>query len=302
MTLPRPVLLLFALMMAAAPQAYAASPAPVEVASITVAPESPAPGQQPEITARIVRRTDAGPEAFTIIAAVTMPDNRTKSWTWQNVAFRTGEPRDFLLPKMFDTMLIGRYKVEYNVYSADMRRRFASSASVFSVGLAAKPVAPPPPAAAKEAPRRPPEEPYSFGLGAWGNALNPAGGGTLLLWPSRSVGLQGTYTVGTFSSFEARLLVRFERPSGFNPYLAAGFLSVSVDKDIIGVHTTFRDSSVSGAVGVEVRLGRRVRGYVEVSGASIDLEETVTNGPQTAKSTVEYAPVTINAGIVFYLF
>jgi hypothetical protein len=116
------------------------------------------------------------------------------------------------------------------------------------------------------------------------------------------VGLQGTYTVGTFTSYEARLIVRFERPSGFNPYIAAGYLSVSVDKDVIGVSTTFKDSSVSGALGVEVPLGRRVRGYVEVSGASINLEEIVTNGAQTAKSTVEYAPVTINAGIVFYLF
>jgi hypothetical protein len=55
-------------------------------------------------------------------------------------------------------------------------------------------------------------------------------------------------------------------------------------------------------VGVEVPLGRRVYGYLEVSGAKIDLHETVTNGAQTVEASVKYAPVTIGAGIVFYLF
>jgi hypothetical protein len=299
------VLLLFALMPAAARPASAAPASSVEVASITIAPESPAAGQQPDITARIARKAAAAPPEpgeFAIVAVVTMPDNRTKSWMWKNIALRPGEAREFALPKMFDTKLSGRYKIEYNVYSADMRRRFASSMVVFSAGPSEKPAVPAAAAAGKEAARRPQAEPHAFGLGISANALNPAGGGTMMLWPFRNVGLQGTYTVGTFTSYEARLLVRFERPSGFNPYIAAGFLSVSVDKDVIGVSTTFKDSSVSGAVGVEVPLGRRVRGYVEVSGASIDLEEIVTNGVQTARSTVEYAPVTINAGIVFYLF
>lgn len=289
-------------MTASARPACAAS---VDVASISIVPESPGAGQQPEVTARIVRKAPAAPketEAFSVIAVVTMPDNRTKSWMWKNVTLRRGESREFTLPKLFDTKMAGRYKVEYNVYSSDMRRRFTSSSASFTAGPAAKPVAPPAATAAKEAARRPQAEHYEFGLGLSANALNPAGGATMVLWPFRNVGLQGTYTVGTFTSYEARLLVRFERPSGFNPYIAVGFLSVSVDKDVIGVSTTFKDSSVTGAVGVEVPLGRRVRGYVEVSGASIDLEEIVTNGPQTAKSTVEYAPVTINAGIVFYLF
>jgi len=299
------VLLLFALMAAAARPASAASASSVEIASITIAPESPAGGQQPGITARIVRKAAAAPqepEAFAIIAAVTMPDNRTMSWMWKNVTLRTGGAREFTLPKMFDTKLIGRYKIEYNVYSADMRRRFASRTAGFSAGPAAQPAVPAAAAAGKEAPRRPQAELHAFGLGVSANAFNPAGGGTVMLWPFRNVGLQGTYTVGTFTSYEARLLVRFERPSGFNPYIAAGYLSVSLDKDVIGVSTTFKDSNVSGAVGVEVPLGRRVRGYVEVSGTSITLEEIVTNGAQTAKSTVAYAPVTINAGIVFYLF
>jgi hypothetical protein len=307
MTLNRTVLafLLFAMIVAAAMPSYAAPASPVEVASIEIAPESPSPGQYPAITARIGRITATAPpkpELFTIIAAVTMPDNMTKSWMWKNVTLAGKETTDFPLPRIFDTRLTGRYKIEYNVYSADMRRRFASMSKSFSVGPAVKTDEQKPAAAKKEETQRLSEENYAFGLGISANALNPAGGGTIMLWPFRNIGLQGSYTVGTFTSYEARLLVRYGRPSGFNPYFAVGFLSVSVEKDVIGVTTTFKDSSVTGAVGVDVPLGRRVRGYVEAGISSIDLQETVTNGPQTVNATVDYTPVTISIGIVYYLF
>jgi hypothetical protein len=141
-----------------------------------------------------------------------------------------------------------------------------------------------------------------LGIGVYGNILNPAGGATIMLWPFRNVGLQGIYTVGEFTSYEGRLLVKIESQSGFNPYLGAGFLHVSKKENIIGVDTTFEDSKVSGIAGVEVLLGSRLRGYMEISATGIKLEKDVTNGALTAHATVNYAPVTIGLGLVWSVF
>jgi hypothetical protein len=277
---------------------------PVEVASIQVVPETPSVGQYPAISARVKRTKAKAPQeplAATVIAVMTLPNNVVKSWTWKNVPLARGASKEFSVPKEYDIRLAGTYKVEFNVYSANMRRRFAASSKTFTVTDRLRPVEREAPPAVKPAPPRAPER-NTVGLGIYGNALNPAGGATLMLWPFRNVGLQGTYTDGTFTSSEARLLVKLGRVSGLNPYIGAGYLSVSTEKDIFGVTTEFKDSGVSGVFGVEIPLGRRIQGHVEVSGAAIDLEKTVTIGAQTVKATVEYAPVTIGTGIVFYLF
>jgi outer membrane protein W len=167
--------------------------------------------------------------------------------------------------------------------------------------MAGKMEAPPSPVK-KEEPKRPAEVRNTLGIGIYGNAVNPAGGGTLLLWPYEHVGLQASYTVGTFKTAEVRLLARFDPVWGARPYVGVGYMNVTKNSDVIGVSTEFKDSSISGVAGAEVSLGRRWFGYLEVSGASIDLQEIVTNGGQTAKATVDYAPVTIGVGIIYYLF
>jgi len=53
---------------------------------------------------------------------------------------------------------------------------------------------------------------------------------------------------------------------------------------------------------VEVSLGKKVLLYIESSAAKIDLEQTVTNGPQTVNATVKYAPVTIGISLVMAIF
>lgn len=281
----------------AAEYAYCAAVSPVEVVSINIDPRYPVPGQQLSITAR-TRRTatqpGAGPLAVTVIAVVVRPDNIVKSWVWKNVSLGLGKDKEFSVPEQIQVKQPGRYTVEFNIYSADIRRRYAKRTMTFTAGDTARRSRP-----AEEviSPER-----YAAGIGLFGNALNAAGGGCFLLWPFRSFGFQAIHTDGTFTSTEGRLLVRFNRSSGVNPYIGAGYLHVRAKESIIGIPTEFGDRSISGVVGLEVPISRRILGYVEVSAASIDLEKTVTNGALAVKATVEYAPVSIGFGIVLGLF
>lgn len=303
MRIPAISTILILLILANGEVALSATAAPVEVGPIQVAPETTLIGQHPRITAEVKRTTLGAQKSIVVnvIAVVVLPDNRTKSWTWKNVALARGAAKKFSPPNEYDVKLAGKYKIEFHVYSADMRRRFGTRSTTFSVIPPSLPAEHKVPARAEAPPHRVAER-NSFGVGVYGNTLNPAGGATLMLWPFQNVGVQGTYTVGTFTSYEARLLVKLDLSPRYHPYIGAGYLSVSKETDIIGITTEFRDKSVSGVIGVEIPLGRSTFGYVEVSGTAIDLQKMVTNGTQTVKSTVEYAPATIGVGIVYYLF
>jgi outer membrane protein W len=126
----------------------------------------------------------------------------------------------------------------------------------------------------------------------------------MLLWPFKYVGLQAGYTEGSFTIAEGRILARFPFSSGITPYLGAGFLNVSTERsvEIIGIRTKFQDSGVSGVIGVEMLLGKRVFGCVEMSGSSIDLKKEVSSGAVSGTASVNYAPVTIGINIGYYLF
>jgi hypothetical protein len=284
--------------------ATAAPAAPVEVGPIQVTPQTTLIGQHPRITAEVKRTTLKATQqsiVVNVIAVVVLPDNRTKSWTWKNVALARGAAKEFSLPNEYDVKLAGKYKIAFHVYSADMRHRLGTRSTTFSVILPSPPAERKVPERAEAPPHRVAERNF-FGVGVYGNILNPAGGATLMLWPFQNIGLQGTYTVGTFTSYEARLLAKLDFSPRYHPYIGAGYLSVSKEADIIGITTEFRDKSVSGVIGVEIPLGRSTFGYIEVSGNAIHLEKMVTNGTQTVKSTVEYTPATIGIGIVYYLF
>ncbi len=304
MRIPVVSTILILLILANGEVALSATAAPVEVGPIQVAPKTTLVGQHPRITAEVKRTTLATPQqslVVNVIAVVVLPDNRTKSWIWKNVVLARGAAKEFSPPDEYDVTLAGKYKIEFHVYSADMRRRFGTRSTTFSVIPPSLPAEHKVPARAEAPPHRVAER-GSFGVGLYGNMLNPAGGATLMLWPFQNVGLQGTYTVGIFTTYEARLLAKLELPSRYNPYIGAGYLSVSKETDIIGITTEFRDKGVSGVIGVEIPLGRSTFGYVEVSGNAIHLQKIVTNGMQTVKSTVKYIPATIGVGIVYYLF
>jgi hypothetical protein len=287
----------------------------LKVDSIQIKPDTVISGQYPDITAFIrMTSTDRTRKSLqvNVVATVTQPNNVMRSWQWKKVKIGRGETKKYILPKEYDTRHAGIYKVEYVIYSSDMKRRLSRLSRRFTVAEQPKPPAPAVPQPQKEMkglpayPKgqvsRPAQERTYLGIGIYANALNPAAGATVLFWPLRNVGLQGSYTVGTFTSYEGRLLVKIELPAGFNPYLGLGYVHVSKTSNIIGIETTFTDSSVSGVLGVEIPLGKSWRGYLEVSGAKIDLEKVVTNGSQTALATVDYAPVTIGVGLVYSLF
>jgi len=294
---------------------YAAPARPVEILSIQIVPSEARIGAHPEITGRIKAHEIKTPNEIleiNVIAAVVRPDHVMKSWTWKNVRMRAGEVRTFVVPKEYEIKSAGSYKVDFNVYTPDMRPLHRLSKTFVAVDATQPPVKKMvPEEAITDAAASPPKpvsghpvESRHIGFGLYANALNGAGGATMLLWPFKHVGLQASYMAGSFTIAEGRLLVGFPLSSGFNPYVGAGYVEVATERsvEVVDIKTTFRDSGISGVIGVEFPLGRKVYGYFEVSGASIDLKKEVTNGTISGTATVEYAPVTIGIGIVYFLF
>jgi hypothetical protein len=280
---------------------------PVEVQSIQITPSETTVGLYPDITSSIkVNKVSAPGETLEmiVIAVVFRPDHVMKSWVWKNVNMKAGEVKKFTIPREYAMTLAGTYKVDFNVYTKDMKplHRLSKNFVVIDKSL---------PLVKKMAPTKeitlvtaqPAEYPH-FGVGVYANTLNPSVGATALLWPLKYVGIQGSYTVGSFTTTEGRLLGRFPLSWGINPYIGIGYLSVSTERtvDAIGIKSMFRDSSVSGVIGAEFPLNKSIYGYVELSGAKIDLEQNVTNGVTTGTATVKYNQVTVGLGIVYYLF
>jgi hypothetical protein len=290
------------------PERIAAASAVVDLRPIRVTPDRLSPGQHPNIETQVDQAPGgAGTSVLvTIIAVVTQPDHRVRSWNWVKVRISRGAARTITVPKEYNTALAGSYRVEVMVYSDDMQRRLATRTATFEVADRSKaqrsvkqrsPV--------KEGALRgtagEPERPR-VGIGIYGNALNPAGGGTIFLWPWKHVGVQGSATTGVFTTYEGRLLARIERAGGQGIYGGIGYLQVTGKEEIIGVGTTFEDSGVSGVVGLELPLRRNLLLCLEVSAARIELKQTVTNGARTVQASVKYAPVTIGAALVLQLF
>jgi outer membrane protein W len=235
-----------------------------------------------------------------------------KSWIWKNVNMKAGEVKQFTIPKEYAVTLAGSYKVEFNVYTKDMKPMNRLSRSFVAIDPSQplvkkttpkKDVAGTAALSSGQASAHAAEYPH-FGVGVYANTLNLAGGATVLLWPLKYVGIEGSYTVGTFTTTEGRLLARYPLSSGINPYVGIGYLSVSTEQtvDVIGAKSKFKDSGVSGVIGAEIPLNKSIYGYVEISGANIDLKQNGTNGVLTWTATVKYAPVTVGIGIVYYLF
>jgi hypothetical protein len=224
---------------------------------------------------------------------------------------RTGDIRSFTIPKEYKMKLTGTYKVDFNVYSRDMLPLHRLSKTFVAVAPSLQPAKKTTPIdggartqATSERAAGSPAEYRSIGVGLYANTLNSTGGATMLLWPFKHVGLQASYTVGSFTIAEGRVLARYPFPSGITPYLGAGYVNVTTERsvEIIGIKTRFQDSGVSGVIGVEVPLGKRMVGSIELSDVSINLKKEVAAGSTTGTASVKYAPVTIGVSIVYYLF
>lgn len=306
---PAIIVVLFLSLQCLFPDAGAAASGVVDLRPITVTPARLWQGQYPNIETRV----DQAPGGVgtsvlvNIIAVVTQPDHRVRSWNWRKVRISRGAARTIIVPKEYNTALAGSYRVEVMVYSDDMQRRLATRTVTFEVADRSKAQRSVKQRSAVEegAPRETTRDKQGHplvGIGLSGNALNPAGGGTIFLWPSNHVGVQGSATTGVFTTYEGRLLARIERAGGQGIYGGIGYLQVTRKEDVIGVGTTFEDGGVSGVVGLELPLRKDLLLCLEVSAARIELKRTVTNGARTVQATVQYAPVTIGAALVLQLF
>jgi hypothetical protein len=288
------------------PDALAAASKVVDVGPIKISPDKLIAGKHPQITVHvaIVPQSKAKSLVVNIVAVITRPDHSIKSWNWKEKITR-GSSRLFKIPpEENDTTANGIYRVQIMVYSHDMKRRYTLQSSQFEVlPREQRSLQEPEKRVGAEKGIITEERQREYlGIGIYGNALNPAGGGTIILWPSKYVGVQGLYSTGTFDSYEGRLLFKYDVSSKYSIYGGLGYLHVTADKNVLGTTTRFEDSALSGVVGLEVALAKRVLLYIESSAAGIDLERTVTSGGQTVKATVNYAPVTIGCSLVWTVF
>lgn len=283
----------------------------VEIQSIQILPVEIMDGELPEITGTVTsdsaKTTDKTMEII-VFATLTRPDHAVKLWTWKEIRITPGESKGFSIPKEYELKLRGVYKVDFSVYSKDMRPLNKLSKS-FTV------VVPSRPSVEKTSQAIVTGSTGTFsgkafdhdrqvGVGIHANIVNSAGGATMLLWPFKYVGLQGSFTMGEFTTAEGRLLARLPLSSGINPYAGVRYVSVATERtvDVIGVKTTFKDSGVSGVLGVEIPLRRRVFGYVEISNTRVDLKKEVAGGGRTGTATVKYSPFSVGFSIVYYAF
>jgi opacity protein-like surface antigen len=308
------IILNLLLLFLASGEAHSAFAGPVEVQSIQVLPAETTIGRYPEITGRITATRSLARGTvmdITVIAVVVRPDHVMRSWVWKNIRMRAGDIRSFAIPKEYGVKLIGTYTVDFNIYSSDMLPVHKLSKTFVAVDQSLPTVKTTTPerdrgrigsvtgqAAGRHA------ESLSFGVGLYADTLHGTGGATMLLWPFQSVGLQASYTEGSFMVAEGRLLVRFPLTAGITPYLGAGYVNVTTERsvELVGIKARFQNSGVSGVIGAEIPMSRSLFGYVEISGASVDLKKEVTNGAISGTATVKYDPVTIGIGIVYYLF
>jgi len=285
----------------------------VEIESIQILPAETTAGKHPEITGTIKAisaKVPGEPMEVNVVATLVRPDNSVKSWTWKKIMIRDGEARGFSLPKEYDVKMEGVYKVNFGVYSKDMRPLHNLSKSFAVVDSSRPRVSTTSPQLAtggtgtsfRKSFRRP--DYHRIAAGVTLNAVNTARGATLLYWPFKHLGLQASYSMGAFTTAEARLLARHPLSAGFTPYLGLGYASVSAERtvDVIGIKTTFKDSGVSGVIGAEIPLTRRVSGHVEISVADIDLKKEVTNGGLTGLARVKYSPFSAGVSIVYFVF
>jgi hypothetical protein len=142
----------------------------------------------------------------------------------------------------------------------------------------------------------------TIGVGGYVNTLNLSAGPTLILWPTKKFALQGSYGAGTFTSYEARGLYRFNPSSRLKPYFGVGYIHADKQATVIGVDTTISGDSFSVFGGIETSLYSKLYLYADVSATPMKLENDVISSTQRATATVEYSPVTIGTGVIFYLW
>lgn len=318
--------------------AYADSPDTVgsnaEVYSISITPNQVQAGTYPWVVGfvhntSVATNGNAGNAAFHITAVITYPNGSKKEQHWHNMSFSADQKAHYTCDNNYDINEAGTYKIDYYVYNNERTHQYASlSKSFIALGPSipsktpkpkkrvvheAPPKKEPEPAqvaaltaalatAQTPTPKPPKDERQYLGLGASVNAVNFSAGPTIIFWPLKNLAVQGSYGLGTFTSLEARVFYRWPMYKYFNPYIGVGYLYAEEDATIIGVKTKISGSSFTGFVGGEIPITKRISGYVDISGTGMKLEKTVRNGGLQSTGKASYSPVTLNLGVVFYLF
>ena len=320
-------------------EAYAGTPDKLgnnaEIYSISIVPDSVPTGTHPRIMG-FVRNTSSpkngndGKAVFDVMAVITLPNGSQKSLLWRSVNFSAGQKKSYVYGNSYDTKQSGTYKVVYSVYNSGRSYLYSSLAKSFTIrstAAAAKPVQPTehavkgPATAAAGPPKetmpiqaRKPSEPdrragtgvndgrKHVGIGGYVNTVNFSGGPSVILWPLKDLAIQGTYGLGTFTSYEARALYRLPMALRIKPYLGAGFLHSERSVSVLGVDTKIKGDSFTAFAGVELPLYKNLYAYIDVSSTPLKLKQEVVSGNVQATATVKYSPVTINAGLVLYVF
>jgi outer membrane protein with beta-barrel domain len=309
-----------------------------EIFAITITPSSLPTGSYPEITG-FVRNTSSpangknGFAKFDVTAVVTLPNGSQKSLLWHDVSFSADQRKSYNYGKNYDIRQPGTYKVVYYVHDSGRKHLYTSVSKTFTVSSPAATPQPAPPAESKkgtvtEPAARPVPQvqktiatqlpgPSTFvhpaeietgserkfiGIGGFIDGINFSAGPSLIFWPLKNIAIQGTYGFGTFVSYEARVFYRVPLSQRLNPYFGAGFLHAERSATIIGVDTKIKGDSFTAFAGVELPLHNKIRAYIDLSGTPLKLEKDVTTTTKQATGVVKYSPVTVGAGIVFYLF
>lgn len=285
-----------------------------EIYSITITPDTVPAGTYPEITGFVwnTSRSKNGKNrkaVFDVLTVITSPTGTTKRLLWHDVRFTADQRKLYKYVNNYDTNLIGTYRVEYFVYNSGRTHLYASFSKSFTVHAPAVTSKPQPP----EETRKPPAygrtaktyltgETIFIGIGGYVNTFDFSAGPTLILWPFKNLAFQGTYGLGTFTSYEARTFYRFPLSQLIKPYFGAGYLHAEKNASVLGTDMKIKGDSFTVFGGVELPLYKNLYGYVDVSGTPLKLRKELVNGTTQATATVKYSPVTVCAGLVLYLF
>ncbi len=282
-----------------------------------------------------------GKAVFDVMAVITLPNGSQKSLLWQNVRFGATQKKFYTFVNTYGIGQSGNYKIVYSVYNQGRTHLYASAAKSFTVtspavasapgstlagtgevsraakaGRPKKEAAPPtarpqeeklPQPAAPTQVKKPSEyevrgRKQTIGVGAYVNTLNFSAGPSLILWPSNNVAVQGTYGLGTFTSYEARIFYRMPLSQHFNPYFGAGYLHTERKARVVGIETRIKGDSFSAFGGIELPLYKSLYAYADISATPMKLKKDITTGTTLTTVTVEYSPVTVCFGLVLYLF
>jgi opacity protein-like surface antigen len=140
-----------------------------------------------------------------------------------------------------------------------------------------------------------------FGIGAVVNAVNFSAGPAIIVWPLPNVGIQASYSAGTYTSYEVRGLYRFDLVPWLSPYVGAGYLHTEKKVSVQDVQVKLKDDNISAFLGFEIPLYEdRLMLSVEGLYTPTKLKTQVDTTNVRYETKVDYKPVSLGVGLIYY--